>query len=461
MKLHALKKAIQVSLLSICLPWSLYGLAADTVPDTPSSASTVPADSTDANAAPSTDAAVTPSTDAPSTDAATTANLEVLDARPNQLHGTPGLHSGRVPLGTISPNTLKTFVQAVDLMRREYVDVVDDETLFYHAINGMLSHIDRNAEFLDAKAFSDIQSFTEGQVASVGVTAAWQARENHWVVTEVAADSPAKLAGIEPGDYLHQIGEVKLNTNQTDNDIAQLLSGISGTNVEVTFSKAGRSKKSVNLTRNQAKQSQIEMIVQNGIVIIKLPVFQNNTRQEILNQVAHAGIPIQGMIIDLRNNPGGVLEAAVDVASLFMRKQVVTQVQNRQGIERVMETQGSPLFESLPLIILQNRYSASASEVLASSLQTQNRALVVGETSYGKGSVQSVIPLDHNQGIKLTTAHYLTAKGVKIDGVGVIADVSFEENPTNEDWLQLAINLMERAKLPATEGVKYSPVGGF
>ncbi len=392
----------------------------------------------------------------------TATNLEVLDTQPNQLHNIEGLHSGRVPLDAISPTTLKTFVQAVDLMRREYVEPVNDEVLFYHAINGMLNRVDRNAEFLDAKAFANLQSFTSGNVASVGLKALWQNKDAHWVVTEVSPDSPAKLAGIAVGDYLHQIGDVKLNQNQSENDVVQLLSGISGTSVDVTFSRAGRSKQTANLLRDQIQKTSIEVLTRNGIAIIKLPVFQNNTRQDILEHIARINQPVQGIVIDVRNNPGGVLDAAVDVASLFMRKQVVTQVQNRNGIERVLETQGSPLLEAVPVIILQNRYSASASEVLASALQTHQRALVVGETSYGKGSVQSVIPIGNNQGIKLTTAHYLTPKGEKIDKIGVVPDVNFEVSAGDEaDWLTLTLDLMDKGKLPDGEGIEFSPVGGF
>lgn len=396
------------------------------------------------------------------TDNGTATNLEVLDTQPNQLHNIEGLHSGRVPLDAISPTTLKTFVQAVDLMRREYVEPVNDEVLMQNAISGMISRIDRNAEFLDAKAFANLQSFASGNVASVGVEAVWQPNDAHWVVTKVVADSPAKEAGIVVGDYLHQIGDVKLNQSQSANDVAQLLSGISGTNVELTYSKAGRSKRTVTLMRNQMQKSNIEVVLYNGIAVIKLPVFQNNTRQDILDRISQINTPVYGVILDLRNNPGGVLDAAVDVASLFMKKKVVTQVENRNGIERVLETQGSALFETLPTIVLQNRYSASAAEVLASALQNYGRALVVGETSYGKGSVQSVVPIDNNQGIKLTTAHYLTPKGVKIDKVGVVPDVSFESTPdvSNADWLQLTLDLMQQGRLPDGEGVRLSITGG-
>lgn len=393
-----------------------------------------------------------------------TENLPALEVQPNTLHTIDGLHQGRVPLNTVSPETLKTFVQVIDLIRREYAFVRDDDVLFYHAINGMLKRVDKNAEFLDAQAFANLQSFTEGKVASVGIKASWQGDENHWVVDEVIKDSPAEQAGVAVGDFLHQIGEVKLGETQTDNDITQLLSGILGTNVDISFSKAGRSKRHASLSRTVSERSSIEVVNHNGIAVIKLPVFEKTTRQQILSHISQIGTPIFGIVIDVRNNPGGVLESAADVASLFMRKQVVTQVKNRDGIERVLETQGSPIFEAMPVIILQNRYSASASEVLASALQTQKRALIVGETSYGKGSVQSVIPLGNGQGVKLTTAHYLTATGQKIDGVGVIPDVSFEKegkDGAGEDWLTLTLGLMEQGRLHDDEGQEFSPVGGF
>lgn len=391
-------------------------------------------------------------------------DLSVLETQPNHLHGIDGVHTGKVPLKNISPATLKTFVQAVDLMRREYIDVVDDEQLFNHAINGMLNRTDRNAEFLDAAAFANLQSFTGGNIAGVGLKAAWQMIENHWVITEVTDGSPADMAGIKKGDYLHQIGEIKLNASHNDNDITQLLNGIAGTSVEVSVSNAGRYKRNENLLRNQTQKSSIDTFVRDGVVIVKLPIFQNNTRQQILESVSQIGSPIQGIVLDVRNNPGGVLESAVDVASLFMRKKTVTQIQNRQGVERVLETQGSPIFEAVPVIILQNRYSASAAEVLSSALQSQRRALVVGESSYGKGSVQSVIPLGNQQAIKLTTAHYLTPMGKKIDGVGVLPDVSYDNMPVGtlgDEWLTRTLTLMDQGKLSAEDAIEFAPIGGF
>ncbi|MBE9591379.1 S41 family peptidase [Moraxella sp. K127] len=398
----------------------------------------------------------------------TSPTLDALESKPNTLHGIEGLHQGRVPLGAVSPNTLKTFVSVVDLVRRDYVEEVSDEKLFENAMSGMLTGLDSHAEFLDKDAFANLQSFTAGNVANIGLSAVWQDDESHWVITSVHEDSSAKRAGVKVGDYLHQVGETKLDESHSENDVKQLLNGIAGTQVDIVVSHAGRSKRRLTAQRNEVLKSNVETAIVGGVVIIKLPVFQNNTRQQILESLGQAGVPITGVILDVRNNPGGVLESAGAVASLFMRNQTLVQVAGRQGVERELRTEGSPLLIDLPVMILQNRYSASAAEVLASSLQSQKRALIVGETSYGKGSVQSVIPIGDGQAVKMTTAHYLTADGQRIDGVGVVPDVAFDRSaelaPTmmaisGDVWLSQALILMDGAKLET--GVDFAPVGGF
>lgn len=179
------------------------------------------------------------------------ARLDALQSKPNALHGIEGLHQGRVPLNTISPNTLKTFVSVVDLVRREYVGDVNDEELFKNAMSGMLTKLDRNAEFLDAKAYENLQSFTAGNVAGIGIKVLWQGVDNHWVITEVTKNSPADKANIAVGDYLHQIGETKLASTHNGNDVMQLLNGIAGTQIDVVVSHEGRSKRTVSLQRTQ------------------------------------------------------------------------------------------------------------------------------------------------------------------------------------------------------------------
>lgn len=358
-----------------------------------------------------------------------------------------------VPLNAISPTTLKTFVEVIDLVRREYVDPVSDEVLLNDAMSGMLTKLDSHAEFLDAEAYESLRAFTQGDVGVVGLYAEYEPANGHWVVTEVTPNSPAAKERIKVGDYIHQIDEVKLTEKKTANDIEQMLTGIAGTQVELVVSRAGRRKRTITVQRNQMREQEIMSRLDQGIAIIKLPVFQNNSRQRILLELAKLEAPISGLVIDLRDNPGGVLESAVDIAGLFMANTDVVQIEGRKGVERTLTTAPKALLEGLPVVILQNRYSASAAEVLTSSLQTQKRAKIVGEISYGKGSVQSVIPVNDEQAIKLTVAHYLTADGRQIDDIGVTPDVRLDEDEDENQWEARALAIILAQPRPA--GMKF------
>lgn len=348
----------------------------------------------------------------------------------------------QVSLNAIAPETLKTFVAVVDLVRREYVEAVNDEELFVNAMSGMLTKLDSHAEFLDAEAYENLRAFTQGDVGDIGLTAVYQPKLGYWVITDVITDSPADKKGIAVGDYLHQIDEFKLDENKQSNDIKQLLSGIAGTQVDIVVSKAGRRKRTTTLQRNNNHPQAIETQLVDGVAIIKLPAFQNNSREQILQSLIGLDAPVTGILLDLRDNPGGVLTSAVKVASLFMTDTDVVQVTSRQSSPRILSTQGTAVLKPLPVIILQNRYSASAAEVLASSLQAQKRAIIVGEVSYGKGSVQSVIPLNDKQAVKLTVANYVTVTGKKIDKVGVQPDVILSGNENT--WEQQALDLLRK-----------------
>ncbi len=357
----------------------------------------------------------------------------------------------QVSLNAISPETLKTFVAAVDLVRREYVDTVNDEELFNNAMSGMLTKLDSHAEFLDADAYENLRAFTEGDVGDVGIKVTYQPEAGYWVITEVKNDSPADRKGIDVGDYLHQVGDFKLSEEEGRNDIEQLLTGIAGTQVDIVTSTAGRRKHTTTLQRNNSHPQIVETKLVNGMAIIKLPAFQNNSREKLLDGLINLNAPVSGILLDMRDNPGGVLTSAVSVASLFMSDTDVVQVQARQNESRVLQTHGNAILKSLPIVVLQNRYSASAAEVLASSLQAQKRALIVGEVSYGKGSVQSVIPLNDEQAVKLTVAHYMTASGKKIDGIGVKPNVTLSGSEST--WEQQALDLLQKRALDS--GIRF------
>ncbi|WP_227671533.1 S41 family peptidase [Psychrobacter sp. 72-O-c] len=356
-----------------------------------------------------------------------------------------------VSLKAISPETLKTFVAVVDLVRREYVDAVNDEELFNNAMSGLLTKLDSHAEFLDAEAYENLRAFTQGDVGDVGLTATYQPEVGYWVITDVITDSPADKKGIAVGDYLHQIDEFKLDDNKQSNDIKQLLTGIAGTQVDVITSEAGRRKHTTTLQRNNNHPQIIETRLVDGIAIIRLPAFQNNSREQILQSLVSLNAPVSGILLDMRDNPGGVLASAVQIASLFMTDTDVVKVKGRQSPLQTLSTQGTAVLKPLPVVILQNRYSASAAEVLASSLQAQKRATIVGEVSYGKGSVQSVIPLNEEQAVKLTVAHYLTAAGKKIDKIGVQPDMTL--SGSENTWEQQALDLLSQQE--RTSGIRF------
>lgn len=327
-----------------------------------------------------------------------------------------------VPLGTVSPITLQKFVRLIDTVRQEYIYPVNDETLFENAMTGMLAELDPYSEYLDPQAYNNLRLFTEGDMGSIGVKVTFDPISQQWVVREVLADSPAAKAGIGVNDYVHQIGENKLQDSQTQQDIDQLLSGIAGTQVKLVVSNQGRRKHSLILQRSLRQQQPIHAKIINDVAIVHIPIFQSNTQQQVIDALTRLNQPFSAIVIDVRNNPGGVLSAASDIASLFMQDKNVVQVHGRQGIQEIIKTRATPRLVNVPLVVLQNRYSASASEVLASSLQENGRAKILGETSYGKGSIQSVIPLMTNDAVKLTVAHYYSGKGKKIDGVGIVPD---------------------------------------
>lgn len=350
----------------------------------------------------------------------------------------------QVALGAVSPVTVEKFVKMVDIIRQNYVTNVDDESLFANAMAGTLAALDPYSEYLDANAFENLRLFTEGDIGSIGVSVSFHADVDSWVFDDVLPNSPAAKAGIQRGNYLHQINDNKLDSTRTSQDVDQLLTGIAGTTARLLVSDKGRRKHLVVVQRTLVQQQAMSANIINGVAVVQIPVFQNNTQQQFLMALTKLNQPFSVLVLDLRNNPGGVLSAANDIASLFMNDKVVVEIKNRQGIQEVMRTHGKAQFADLPLVVLQNRYSASAAEVLASALQNNQRAKVYGETSYGKGSIQSIVPINNSEAVKLTVAHYYSSKGEKIDGVGVKPDVTLTGAETG--WLDKVLADLQTTK---------------
>lgn len=350
----------------------------------------------------------------------------------------------RVPLNAISPDTLKTFAQVFDLIRRKYVGDVTDEQLFSYAMNGMLTGLDGHSEFLDKDAFDNLQAFTEGSIADVGLQAYFNSNDNAWVVTEVIQDSPAAQAGIAPGDFLHGVDKVTLDNKIAPKQLNRLLSGLAGSQVTLSVSQAGRNKRTLTLQRTQPVNDQLSLSIEEGVAIVHLPIFTEKTRSELNEALAHLKEPIGAMVIDVRGNPGGVLSSAVEVASLFLKQMPIVQVRQPAQPVQVFSTTGGAPLAKLPVLVLQDRYSASAAEVLALALQ-KGGAVIAGETSYGKGSVQSIITVGNQEAIKLSTAFYEGVDGTQINGIGIAPTLVLSGD--KDEWLTTAVHLMHQKKL--------------
>lgn len=350
-----------------------------------------------------------------------------------------------VPLNAISPNTLRTFVDVVGIIRNQYVTDVNDEMLFRYAMKGMLTNLDRNAEFLDRQAFDNLQSFTEGTVADVGLEVEFSESDGQWVASAVETGYSAYDTGIRTGDYLHSINDKKLTQSLSQADVEQLLFGIAGTQLEVVFSKKGRFKQTVVLQRTRKQNKRLSVVVNDGIAMVRLPVFTEKTADELMEALVQSNTPIHGVILDVRNNPGGVLSSAMAVASLFVSNVAAINVVEKDKVVQTLTTADYAPLHFLPIIVLQDRYSASAAEVLSAVLKKDNRATILGETSYGKGSIQSIIPIADGQAVKLTTAYYETTAGEKIDGIGITPNLMMDY--ADPKWLIDTMAIMTGKKL--------------
>ena len=357
-----------------------------------------------------------------------------------------------VPLNAISPKTLQAFVEVIDVIRHDYVRPVNDEVLFQQAISGMLEKLDKHAEYLTPEDYDHLRSFTDGEVAQVGLSVKYNPIGQSWVIDSVLSQSSAKEAGIKVGDKLLRVKNADLTADMTEQDIQQLLSGIAGSQVQITVSNSQNgARRNITLQRNLPADNEPTVTVKNGIAIIRLPVFQNGSKAQIINGLKKSGMPVTGVVLDVRNNPGGVLSSAIDIASLFIKDGSLIQVRSRTNHGQIIKTNGTPYLSDLPVVILQNRYSASAAEVLASSFKSNHRAKILGEQSFGKGTVQEVVPLKSGGGIKLTVAEYRSTKGEQIDGVGVKPDLILTHD--GADWQQQAVNLLLSQDRPL--GIKF------
>lgn len=324
---------------------------------------------------------------------------------------------------------VRMFTEALDRIRAAYVEEVDDKTLLENAIRGMLSGLDPHSSYFADDDFDNLQETTTGEFGGLGVEVG---REDGYIkIISPLDDTPAARAGIRPGDLIIQIDGTPLRELPPDR-AAQMMRGEPGSDVTVTIVREGVDSFDLTLTREIITIASIRhRMLEPGYAYIRLSQFRVNSGNELeeaLLELAEEHGDLKGIVLDLRNNPGGVLQAAVGVVDAFITEGKIVYTEGRldQSDQDYYATLNNP-GKDTPLVVLVNQGSASASEIVAGALQDHGRAVIMGTRSFGKGSVQTVLPLNESRAIKLTTSLYYTPEGRSIQAQGITPDIIVEE----------------------------------
>lgn len=320
---------------------------------------------------------------------------------------------------------LKSFTQALELVRRHYVEVPDTKTLIQGAIKGMVSSLDPHSSFMNERAFKEMDLDIRGEFQGVGIQIG--IKEQQLTIIAPIEDTPADRAGLAAGDKILRIDDA-WTKDMTIEDAVDRMRGPKGTKVRLLILREGWQKpKEFPIVRDVIKvQSVKSKMLEGDIGYVRITQFQGQTAQDLERHIAKLRDKgMKKLVIDLRNDPGGVLDASVDVSSLFLPKDsLVVYLQGRNPSDRKdFKSSFSGPYQDIPLVVLVNAGSASASEIVAGALQDSRRAVIVGTQTFGKGSVQTVFSLDGGTGLRLTTAKYYTPKGRSIQSVGITPDL--------------------------------------
>jgi len=349
-----------------------------------------------------------------------TANIPVTDLAIDK----PAKVQGNLPL-----EDLRTFTKVFEHIRSGYVEEVSDKQLLEYAIKGMLSELDPHSTYLDATSFGELQVSTTGEFGGLGIEVGME--DGFVKVISPIDDTPASKAGVESGDLIIRLGGKPVK-GMSLNDAIKEMRGPKGSDIEVTIVRKGVDQPfELSMTRDTIKvQSVRSRVLEDGYGYLRIAQFQLGTGKDVvksIHELQKNNAHLKGLILDLRNNPGGVLQASVEVADAFLEDGLIVYTEGRIN-NSDFRYSANPGDETggTPLVVLINDGSASASEIVAGALQDHRRAIVMGTESFGKGSVQTVIPISEERAIKLTTALYFTPSGRSIQAQGIKPDIIVE-----------------------------------
>ena len=341
------------------------------------------------------------------------------------------------PSEALPLNDLRTFAEVLERIKTAYVEPIDDKTLFENAIKGMLSNLDPHSSYLEPEAFRELQESTSGEFGGLGIEVGLE--DGVLQVIAPIDDTPAAAAGLEAQDLIIKIDD-QPTKGMSLMEAVDKMRGKPGTSIRLTIVRDNRKAFDVTLKRATIKSRSVKsQLLDDDYGFIRVSQFQVNTGTEVAKALTslkkdNKGKPLKGLILDLRNNPGGVLQAAVEVSDHFLSSGLIVYTKGRlANAELCFSATADNASDGVPLVVLINGGSASASEIVAGALQDHKRAVVMGTDSFGKGSVQTVLPLNNDRALKLTTALYYTPKGRSIQAQGIIPDIVVERAKISQE----------------------------
>jgi carboxyl-terminal processing protease len=377
---------------------------------------------------------------------------------------------------TLSPlpiEELRAFTEVFGRVKSDYVEVVEDKKLITEAINGMLTGLDPHSAYLDQEAFRELQVGTQGEFGGLGIEVGME--DGFVKVVAPIDDTPAARAGVKSGDLIVKLDETSVK-GMTLNDAVKRMRGKPNTQITLTIVRKGEQKPIVvTLTRAVIKiQSVKSKLLEPGYAYFRVSQFQEHTGETLAKSIEtlfkqNQG-PMKGIILDLRNDPGGLLNGAVAVSSAFLPSNALVVYTDGRTEDARMKLNASPEnylrgrlkedyirrlppeVKTVPMVVLVNAGSASASEIVAGALQDHRRAVIMGQQTFGKGSVQTILPLGNNTAIKLTTARYYTPNGRSIQARGIVPDIPLDDG-ANEKTAGLKLREADLTK-HLTDSVK-------
>lgn len=346
---------------------------------------------------------------------------------------------------------LRTFAEIYGKIKSDYVEPVDDKKLINEAINGMLTGLDPHSSYMDAEAFKELQQGTQGEFGGLGLEVGME--DGFVKVVSPIEDTPAYKAGVRTGDLIIKLDETPVK-GMTLNDAVKRMRGKPDTSITLTILRKSEPKPVVvTLKRAVIKNKSVKFkLTEPGYAYARVSQFQERTGEDLAKAIKsmyeeNKKEPFKGMILDLRNNPGGLLNMAVAVSATFLPQDTLVVYTEGRVADSKMRlfakpenyTRGGedflkdlpPEMKTVPLVVLVNGGSASASEIVSGALQDQKRAVIMGTQTFGKGSVQTILPMNNGAGIKLTTARYFTPSGRSIQAKGIVPDIIVEEATLN------------------------------